>query len=293
MAERCARSRPSVPAANGSAGGLVQPGRSLPGSRRLPALLLESGYRYHRRQPPRSVDESLGDAANTGILTDVTILEDEAVTEAIEALFHPIREVQKERPEWDGEATEITLLVIDDPDTLNAWALPNGQVAIYTGLLFIAEKPEEITGVMAHEVAHVLMRHSLRRTAHSIGVVAGISPMFGDFTSIAGLGAHLLTLSTINGYSQGQETEADLIGAELMIEAKLDPRPLGDILMRMAEKHSHQTTWMSDVLSTHPASKKRKEDIEAHLPDGLSDEKVSLDEAWEHASCARTLSSGR
>ena len=97
-------------------------------------------------------------------------------------------------------------------------------MVIFTGLMRQARGPEEIAGVLAHEIAHVTERHGLERIIQSVGVVSIIQLFLGDATGVVAAAAQLLTIAAINDYSREQETEADAQGVLLLHQAGIDPR---------------------------------------------------------------------
>ncbi len=87
--------------------------------------------------------------------------------------------------------------------SVNAFAMPGGFVVVHTGLIQLAESPEELAGVLAHEIQHVEQRHSLRAMAQSLGLYAVLSLLVGDTSGLASLGGDLLKLK----FSRNHETE--------------------------------------------------------------------------------------
>ncbi len=156
--------------------------------------------------------------------------------------------------------------VIDEPKTVNAWALPGGKVAVYTGLLNLGVSDAELAAVMGHEVAHALAQHSRERMsqamAQQIGLeVLGATGKLGE----GGLQAVNLALGLGVGlpFGRKQESEADYIGLDLMSKAGYDPRAALSFWQKM---ESASTGKPPEFLSTHPSSEHRIRDIETALP---------------------------
>ena len=156
--------------------------------------------------------------------------------------------------------------IVEDTN-LNAFAVPGGQVFIHTGLLAAVKRPEELAGVLAHEVAHVTQRHSFRKMIDSAGLWIVVSSLFGD---VEGLTAVLVDSSQFlltQKYSRDFEREADDVGWDYLIAANINPRGMIDFfatLKREQEKSSAgQMAESLDFLSTHPASGERMERLEA------------------------------
>lgn len=164
----------------------------------------------------------------------------------------------RHRPEtaqWNWQVA-----VIDDPKTLNAFCLPGGRMAIYSGLVErLHATDDELAQVMAHEIAHALANHGAEKMSIGLasGVLAGlIGAASGDNArrnQQVGAIAALLAWQLPN--SREAETEADQIGIELAARAGYDPKAAPALWQKMlaAEGGSSRLEW----LSTHPASEKR------------------------------------
>lgn len=146
-------------------------------------------------------------------------------------------------------------------DVVNAFALPGGYIVVFTGLMKKAESPEEVAGVLAHELNHVLERHGLERIVKQLGIVAVVSIVLGNQQGMGGvmkqLGVELMTLK----FGRAQETEADLTGLQLLHRAKINPSGMITFFQRLAEKDEGRVEW----LSTHPMSSARAERLQAEL----------------------------
>lgn len=166
-----------------------------------------------------------------------------------------------QKPEYQWEFN-----VIDEAKTVNAWALPGGKVAVYTGLLNLGVSDDELAAVMGHEVAHALAQHSRERMsqalAQQIGLEAlGASGKLGE----GALQAVNLALGIGVGlpFGRKQESEADYIGLDLMSKAGYDPRAAVTFWQKMETAGGPKPP---EFLSTHPSSEHRIRDIQAALP---------------------------
>jgi Zn-dependent protease with chaperone function len=146
-------------------------------------------------------------------------------------------------------------------DVVNAFALPGGYVVVFTGLMKKAERPEEVAGVLAHELNHVLQRHGLERIVKQLGFIAVASIIVGNQQGLGQmmkqLGVELMTLK----FGRAQETEADLTGLQLLYRAKIDPSGMITFFERLAEKDEGRV----ELLSTHPMSGSRAERLKAEF----------------------------
>lgn len=148
-------------------------------------------------------------------------------------------------------------LTILDSDEVNAFAAPGGFIVVYEAQLKAAKTPEELAGVLAHEMQHIHHRHVTRRMIESIGLQAIASTLFGD-TSMSALAWALGFMS----YSQALEAEADREGMVLMQKAKLDPQAMIRIFRHDLSDDEEARSWW-DWFSTHPRMEDRVRALEA------------------------------
>lgn len=168
-------------------------------------------------------------------------------------------------------------VVIYDPDMVNAWVLPGGKVGVYTGIFPVAYDEAGLAIILSHEVAHALARHPGERMSQSallqlgaLGVslsLGNVNPYTADLIRQAyGLGT---TVGVLLPFSRAQESEADHIGLILAAKAGYDPRTALQVWDRMATREK-QHPIPPAFLSTHPAYKGRRRDIEGWLPEALT-----------------------
>jgi Zn-dependent protease with chaperone function len=139
-------------------------------------------------------------------------------------------------------------------DAINAFAVPGGIIVVHTGLIEATRRPEELAGVLAHEVQHIELRHSLRALIKDLGLRGLWVLLTGDLGSgIAGQAA--LELTSLS-FSRSAEAEADAKGLELLVERGIDPSGMADFFVIMARQQSAATP--PPFLSTHPASEDRE-----------------------------------
>ncbi len=137
----------------------------------------------------------------------------------------------------------------------NAFALPSGQIVLTDELVELSEGIDEIRGVLAHEVAHVVMRHGLRAVIQDAGVFALVTLVVGDATSITSLASSLPTVLTQSGYSRKFEREADIFAATQLIKKGRGTQPYRDILERLTKNAPR--FYGEKFISTHPATEER------------------------------------
>ncbi len=162
---------------------------------------------------------------------------------------------------------EWSVKVIDDPDTVNAWCMAGGKMAIYTGLLDQLEATDdEIAQVMGHEISHALANHTAERMsmamASQLGLMGLAIAVGGNeyrgaiLSGSAAAAAVAITLPN----SRTSEAEADQIGIELAARAGYDPRAAATLWQKMGESSKGGPP---QFLSTHPSSANRQETLSA------------------------------
>ena len=146
-----------------------------------------------------------------------------------------------------------------DETSINAFAAPGGQVVVHRGLIAAAKTPEELAGVLAHEVQHIEQRHTLKSMINGLGVAALATVALGDVSAIAGMLAYQVgTLS----YSRDLEAEADRLGLAALVRAKIRPDGMASFF-RTLEKQAPQMPIA--LLSSHPATDARIDAIDAGI----------------------------
>ena len=169
--------------------------------------------------------------------------------------------------------------LIEDDKTVNAWCMPGGKVAVYTGLLPIAQDENGLAVVMGHEVAHAIAKHGNERMSQgllaqfgAIGLSLALARSPGltsdIFMQAYGVGAQVGFLLP---YSRLHESEADRIGLVLMAKAGYDPRGAVALWQRMNAKGGSRPP---EFLSSHPAPESRIRDIESLIPEAMQYYKV-------------------
>ena len=162
--------------------------------------------------------------------------------------------------------------LIEDDKQANAWCMPGGKIAIYTGILKYTKDETGLAVVMGHEVAHAVARHGNERMARGLGIsvatiALGISLNQNDpttrnlFLAVFGAGA---TVGIMLPFSRSEETEADKLGLQLMARAGYDPAASIDFWKRMSESGGKNPL---EFLSTHPSNETRIQNLEQFIPE--------------------------
>jgi predicted Zn-dependent protease len=170
------------------------------------------------------------------------------------------------RPDAPGWRWETNVISSDD---LNAWCMPGGKIAVYTGLMDkLKLTDDELAAVMGHEIAHALREHGREKAGQSAGVdfAAALGGLIGAYYGLdASVGQNLVgaagDLAFMRPNSRGMEQEADRIGVELAARAGYDPGAAISLWQKMARASGNSPPqW----LSTHPSNETRLADLKVY-----------------------------
>ncbi len=200
------------------------------------------------------------------------LIDDPEAEAALETLVAPLRAATSHEP----YPFQVHLAA---DDSLNAFAFPGGPMVLHRGLILAADDAAEILGVLAHERAHVVARHTTRGLVRQAGLWVTVQILLGDATGIAGTIAEGGRALVGKAYSRDLEYEADAIGWQLLIDAGLDPRGLARFLEDLAAQEGIDGRGIPTFLSSHPASDDRIASLEARSPSGSFESSETLDEA--------------
>ena len=190
------------------------------------------------------------------------------IEEAVSAYFASIN---KNDPTYNFQWEYI---LVDNDKIKNAWCMPGGKIAVYTGILPITKNKHGLAAVLGHEIAHAVAKHSIERASRAL--VLNIGTVAADIFSggaisrtsratgidVAGM---LRTFGIDNPFGRKQETEADYLGLIFSSLAGYDIRESVKVWERMRESYKGQEPpeWMS----THPSSERRIETLKNWIPE--------------------------
>ena len=190
------------------------------------------------------------------------------IEDAVSSYFNSINEKD---PTYNFQWEYI---LIDNDKIKNAWCMPGGKIAVYTGILDITKNKHGLAAVMGHEIAHAVAKHSVERASRALVLnvgTAAIDIFTGGAISntqrttgvdVAGM---LRTFGIDNPFGRKQETEADYLGLIFSSQAGYDIRESVKVWERMKEsfKGKEPPEWMS----THPSSIKRIQNLKNWIPE--------------------------
>ena len=198
---------------------------------------------------PVSVDTKIGKLALESLELEGTRVTDKVIVDAVQEM------VSRLEPHSELKGLTFEVRVMDSPE-VNAFCLPGGKMVVYTGLLKKAKTAEQVAGVLSHEMAHAIKRHGLQRITESLGIVVAIELMIGDVGGLVAIGVELGKSAALTSYSRELETEADIVGVQLLHAAAIDPLELAGFFELLKDEGNDLPAAMR-WLSTHPEHEAR------------------------------------
>ncbi len=175
---------------------------------------------------PVEWEQQVGDKAMADLRNEETFVEDPvAMTNLMRAVAPLLRVVP-------NHGLQYKFYLMDYPMP-NAFAMPGGYVVVTTSLLKLADRPEEIAGVVAHELAHVTQRHGFRKIISSAGPYLLCRLFMRDNSGLMGVLAGSSQLLVCQSFSQEYEREADDVGWQYLVDAHIDPRGMVEVLTKL------------------------------------------------------------
>jgi predicted Zn-dependent protease len=215
----------------------------------------------------------LGAEAYDEMLAEVKLITSGPQYEMVQRLGKRLAASAKDYyPESGAKDFRWEFVLIDDPKTVNAWALPGGKCAVYTGLLPVTQDEASLAAVVGHEVSHAIAHHGAARMTNNMvlqGALIGASFSIRKLDSYEqqgvmaalGLGA---TVGVMLPFSRADESEADEMGLFLSANAGYDPNAAIGLWERMGAANGGGGP--PEFLSTHPAESTRIERLKAIMP---------------------------
>lgn len=166
-------------------------------------------------------------------------------------------------------------VVVFEDASLNAFALPGNKIGVHSGMFNLVENQDQLAAVIGHEIGHVLAKHSNERASQEMAVNSGMALIQAMASPQSALGQTAFGLLGVGAeygvlmpYSRLQESEADIIGVDLMAKAGFDPRQSINLWQRMDQAAQGQQT--VEFLSTHPSHTTRTQDLQQHMPQAMA-----------------------
>jgi len=218
---------------------------------------------------PNAIMLPIGSSAYDSTLAGLEVAQQGEKHDTIQDVGERIAKVAgSQRYDWE-------FALVRDDETLNAWALPGGKVAVYSGLLPVCRNEAGLAFILAHEAGHVVARHGSERLSQQLAVLGGLTGLYlfldnktelsqeqqAIILAAAGVGSEV---GLVLPFSRKHEREADVIGMMYMAGAGYPPQQAIDIWTRMEDSGSGSA--LPAFLSTHPSHDDRQENLQAWLP---------------------------
>jgi predicted Zn-dependent protease len=217
------------------------------------------------------VEQKLGDLIWNQIQDSEDIITNDTIVKSLDSILKPLCETN----DIDRDSLKVHIVIKDE---INAFALPNNHLVVYTGLIEDCKRQEALQGVLGHEIAHIENNHVMKKLSKEIGYTVLLTATGG---SKGGQVARqiLKTLSS-SAYDRKLEKEADITSVDYMIKANIDPKPMADFMFQMAQdnKSDKNMEWISD----HPDSEARAKYILDYIKGKKLKSKTTLsEEDWK------------
>tara|TARA_B100000586_G_scaffold250215_1_gene208608 strand:+ start:1652 stop:2500 length:849 start_codon:yes stop_codon:yes gene_type:complete len=190
----------------------------------------------------------------------------EKIARSVQAFFE-----RKKQPDPTANF-DWEYILIDNKKMKNAWCMPGGKIAVYTGILKVAKNKHGLATIMGHEIAHAVAKHSVERMSAAMAVNVGvtITDIFtgGKISQTRNTigratGMDILRLGIMNPFGRKQETEADYLGLIFASLSGYDIRESVGLWERMRDANKGKEP--PQFLSTHPSSKNRIENLKGWI----------------------------
>lgn len=214
-----------------------------------------------------SAENKIGDLIWDNIQETEDIITNDSIVKTLDSLIVPICKANK------IERDSLKIHIVKN-DEVNAFALPNKHLVIYTGLLLDCKKQEAVQGVIGHEIAHIENNHVMKKLSKEVGLTVLLTAASG------GKGGEIIkeifkTLSS-SAYDRSLEKEADMESVNYLLKANVNPEPMADFMFQLAQQEAlpNAFSW----ISTHPESEERAKYILDYLKGKKYQKKQSISE---------------
>jgi predicted Zn-dependent protease len=201
---------------------------------------------FHVKEIRSSSESKIGDLIWDEISSTSDVISNDSITETLDKLIAPICE----KNNIEKDSLKIHIVVNND---INAFALPNSHLVVYTGLIKECKNQEALQGVLGHEIAHIANNHVMKKLSKEIGLSVLLSATTGGKGSV--IVKEILKSLTSSAYDRTLEKEADMASVDYLLKANINPEPLADFMFELAQQkdNSDSLYW----ISSHPESEER------------------------------------
>ena len=155
-------------------------------------------------------------------------------------------------------------VTVVDNKTVNAFAAPGGYIVVFRGLIDHAAGADGFAGVMAHEMGHVIERHSMENLVKVLGTGFVMSALIGDTSGLGGIAANMAQSLATSKFSRDAEREADRVAVEMLNRANISGRGFQAFFQTLERKEGVEQATFGRYFATHPATGERAQYVEGH-----------------------------
>ena len=177
--------------------------------------------------------------------TETEVLND-SLLQTLDSLLLPICKANN----IERDSIKLHFVVKDE---VNAFALPNNHLVVYTGLIEKCQKQEALQGVLGHEVAHIQNNHVMKKLSKEVGLSVILSATAGE--KGGAIIKEILKKLSSSAYDRNLEKEADISAVDYLVKAKINPKPLADFMFELAQENSQPSVF--SWIASHPESEER------------------------------------
>ncbi len=217
-----------------------------------------------------STEKNIGDLIWDQIEKTEDVIYNDSILSTLDSLILPLCEQNF----IERDSLKIHII---NKDEINAFAMPDNHLVVYSGLIEAAKNEEALLGVLGHEIAHLEGNHVMKKLSKEIG--------FSVLLSMTGANGNIIrevfqTLSS-SAYDRSLEREADLKSVEYMMNANIDPKPFADFMYELSiDNEMHKYTYW---ISSHPESEERAKYILNSIKGKkIKSKKILSDKEWEN-----------
>ena len=219
----------------------------------------------------QNIENKLGDMIWNQIEDTEDVITNDTIVKTLDKLLKPLCDAN----DIERDSLKVHIIIKDE---INAFALPNNHLVVYTGLIEDCKRQEALQGVLGHEIAHIEKNHVMKKLSKEIGYSVLLTATGGS--KGGQVARQILKTLTSSAYDRALEKEADIASVNYMIKAKIDPKPMADFMYQMAQdnKSDKNMEWISD----HPDSEARAKYILEYLKGKKLKNNATLSEkAWK------------
>lgn len=193
-----------------------------------------------------SVENKIGDLIWNEIQRTEEVVLNDSIIKTLDKILLPICKAN------NIERDSLKIHIVDK-DEVNAFALPNNHLVVFTRLILDCKKQEALQGVLGHEIAHIENNHVMKKLSKEIGLSVLLSAATG------GKGGAIIKeiLSTLSSsaYDRTLEKEADITSVDYLLKANINPEPMADFMFELAQEQNMPEAF--SWIATHPESQER------------------------------------